>query len=106
MRNMWYNSIYTDERVTGACVRMKKFNFVGAVAAAVILVLALVAKGFGGENTAKIMLPILTLALAALCVIDSAAYKRERRSQTLIRAVMMGIMGIILAVASVAVLFF
>ncbi len=85
---------------------MKKFNFVGAFAAALILVLALVAKGFGGENTAKIMLPILTLALAALCAIDSVAYSRERRTQTLIRAVMMGIMGIILAVASAAVLFF
>ena len=85
---------------------MNKFNFAGAFAATLILVLALIAKGFGGESTAKIMLPILTAAVIVLCVIDFLMYKKEKKTQTLIRAVMMGIMGVILTVASVTVLFF
>ena len=89
----------------GVC-KMKKFNFVGAFAAALILVLALVAKGFGGENTARIMLPILAAAVITLCVIDFLTYRKEKSTPALIRAVMMGIMGAILTVASVTVLFF
>ena len=85
---------------------MNKFNFAGAFAAALILVLALVAKGFGGENAAKIMLPVLAAAVITLCVVDFLLYRKEKKHQTLIRAVMMGIMGLILVVASVTVLFF
>jgi len=85
---------------------VNKFNFVGAFAAALILVLALIAKGFGGESASRIMLPILAAAVILLCVIDSLAYKKDRKTPSLIRAVMMGIMGIILVVASVTILLF
>ena len=84
---------------------MNKYNLAGAAVAAAVLVLALVAKSFGGLSP-KIMLPLIAATFAALCIIDSMLYKKEKKTFVLIRAVMMGIMGVIVTVASVIVLFF
>jgi len=82
---------------------MNRINLIGIAVAAVILILALTAKGIGASD---VMLPFFAVAMALLFVIDLISYRKDKvagapRAALVFRLIMLAVMTLILAAASV-----
>ncbi len=85
---------------------MSKLKIYGMITAAVILVIALIAR-FTDETAANFILPLMAIAVAALSVIDIIAYRKDKREgsepgiASLIRIISLIVIALLLIVATV-----
>ncbi|MBE6612632.1 MAG: hypothetical protein E7632_09075 [Ruminococcaceae bacterium] len=65
---------------------MNKFKLAGLGIAFVLLIIAIAAMQFGGNQTVSFILPVLSIGLWALTAVDIISYKKYVSSSKAIRA--------------------
>ena len=85
---------------------MNKLKIYGIITAALILMLAILAR-FTDEAAANFILPLMAIAMAALSVIDIIAYRKDKREgsepgiASLIRIISLIVVALLLIAAAV-----
>ncbi len=91
---------------------MNKYKLIGLAIALVLLIAALAAMQFDENQSMSLMLPIITVGLWALTIVDIISYKKSngeskmQRGVELMRVISLGVLSVLLTIAVILSIIF